>query len=78
MTIDISLVPLEEILSLRDLYRQEMNCQIVHDSLHERGFTESYLIRVNGRVAAYGALVRDASRLEGRHQGVLCPARPPG
>lgn len=59
MTIDISLVPLEEILTLRELYRQEMNCQIVHDSLQERGFTESYLIRINGRVAAYGALVRD-------------------
>jgi len=59
MTIDTSLVPLVEILALRDLYRQEMNCQIVHDSLHERGFTESYLIRVNGQVAGYGALVRD-------------------
>jgi GNAT superfamily N-acetyltransferase len=59
MTIDVSLVPLKEILALRDLYRQEMNCQIVHDSLHERGFTESYLIRVNGQVAGYGAVVRD-------------------
>jgi GNAT superfamily N-acetyltransferase len=59
MTIDTSLVPLNEILALRDLYRLEMNCQIVHDSLHERGFTESYLIRMNGQVAGYGALVRD-------------------
>ena len=59
MTIDTSLVALNEILVLRDLYRQEMNCQIVHDSLHERGFTESYLIRVNGQVAGYAALVRD-------------------
>jgi GNAT superfamily N-acetyltransferase len=59
MTIDTSLVPLNELLALRDLYRQEMNCQIVHDSLHERGFTESYLIRANGQVAGYGALVRD-------------------
>ena len=32
--IEISQVPLEAILNLRDLYRQEMNCQIVHDSLH--------------------------------------------
>ncbi|MFZ0959950.1 MAG: GNAT family N-acetyltransferase [Terriglobia bacterium] len=59
MTIEASLVTLGEILPLRDLYRQEMNCQIVHDSLHERGFTESSLIRVNGQVAGYGALVRD-------------------
>lgn len=59
MRIETSLVPLQEILALRDLYRQEMRCQIVHDSLHERGFTESYLIRVAGQVAGYGALVRD-------------------
>jgi GNAT superfamily N-acetyltransferase len=52
--IDVSPVPLEEILSLRDLYRQEMNCQIVHDSLPRRGFGDLYLIRVDGRVAGYG------------------------
>lgn len=56
MKIDVSLVLLEAILNLRDLYRQEMNCQIVHDSLHERGFTDSYLLRVNGQVAGYGCV----------------------
>lgn len=59
MTIDASLVPRDEILALRELYRQEMNCQIAHESLHERGFTESYLLRIDGKVAAYGALIRD-------------------
>jgi len=50
LKIEISRVPVEEILSLRDLYRQEMNCQIVHDSYHARGFTDSYLIRGDGRL----------------------------
>lgn len=54
MHIDCSLVPLEEILPLRDLYRQEMNCQIIHDSLPRRGFGDLYLLRADGRVAGYG------------------------
>ena len=54
MTIDVSPVAVEAILSLRDLYRKEMNCQIVHDSLHARGFTLMYLVRVDGQVAGYG------------------------
>src|SRR5690348_2702337 len=57
MRINVSLVPLAEIVALRDLYRKEMNCQIVHDSLHQRGFTDSYLIRVNDEVAGYGCVV---------------------
>ena len=36
MTITVTPVPLAEVLPLRELYRQEMNCQIVHDSLPER------------------------------------------
>jgi GNAT superfamily N-acetyltransferase len=50
-------VPLVAILGLRDLYRQEMNCQIVHDSLHERHFMDSYLIHVGGQVAGYGSVM---------------------
>jgi len=56
-SIDVSRVALEEILALRALYRAEMQCQIVHDSLHQRGFTEAYLIRVDGRVAGYGCVL---------------------
>ena len=54
MRIDVSLVPLEEILPLRELYRQEMNCQIVHDSLPARGFGNLFLLRLGGSVAGYG------------------------
>ena len=37
MSIDVTPVPLEEVLPLRELYRREMNCQIVHDSLPAQG-----------------------------------------
>ena len=56
-SVTISQVPLESILSLRELYRQEMNCQIVHDSLHARFFLDSYLIRASGQVAGYGSVM---------------------
>jgi GNAT superfamily N-acetyltransferase len=52
--IDVSPVPLEEVLPLRELYRREMSCQIVHDSLPGRGFGNLFLIRGDGRVAGYG------------------------
>jgi len=54
MTIDVAPVPLEEVLPLRELYRREMNCQIVHDSLPRRGFGDLFLISLAGRVAGYG------------------------
>lgn len=41
---------------MREHYRREMNCQIVHDSWHERGFTRSYLLRMNGETAGYGSI----------------------
>jgi GNAT superfamily N-acetyltransferase len=54
MRIEVAEVPLEEILPLRELYRHEMNCQIVHDSLPGRGFGKLFLLRIDGRVAGYG------------------------
>jgi GNAT superfamily N-acetyltransferase len=52
--IDVAPVSLEEVLPLRELYRREMNCQIIHDSLPGRGFGDLFLIRADGRVAGYG------------------------
>ena len=49
-------VPLASILPMREEYRREMACQIVHDSWHARGFTSSYLLRVDGRVVGYGSV----------------------
>jgi hypothetical protein len=54
MTIDVACVPLQEVQPLRQLYRREMGCQIVHDSLPGRGFGDLLLIRIDGRVAGYG------------------------
>jgi GNAT superfamily N-acetyltransferase len=54
MLIDVSLVAPEEVRALRDLHRQEMHCQIVLDSWHGRGWTDSYLFRIDGRVVGYG------------------------
>jgi GNAT superfamily N-acetyltransferase len=49
---------IEDIAAWRDLYRQEMNCQIVHDSLHTRkGWTQSYLFISGGAIAGYGSVV---------------------
>jgi GNAT superfamily N-acetyltransferase len=53
---EVTPVPLEAILSLRDEYRRLMNCQIVHDSWHRRGFTQSYLLTVDAETAGYGAV----------------------
>jgi GNAT superfamily N-acetyltransferase len=51
-------VSVEEISLWRDLYRQEMNCQIVHDSMHSRpGWTQPYLIETGGRIAGYGSIL---------------------
>jgi GNAT superfamily N-acetyltransferase len=47
----------DELLPLRARYREEMNCQIVHDSIHVRpGWTESYKLEVDGLCAGYGAV----------------------
>lgn len=41
---------------MRDLCRQELNCQIVHDSLLSRGLADPYLVQVDGRIAGYGTV----------------------
>ena len=49
-------VPLGDVLGMREEYRREMACQIVHDAWHARGFTCSYLLRADGRAVGYGAV----------------------
>jgi GNAT superfamily N-acetyltransferase len=56
MSTDVSPVPLDAIRALRDLYREEMSCQIVHDSLHERGLTDCYAVSCDDQIAGYGCL----------------------
>ncbi len=47
----------EEVLPLRRRHRQEMNCQIVLDSIHRReGWTLSYLLESDGITAGFGSV----------------------
>ena len=48
----------DAVLPLRSLFRQEMNCQIVHDSLHRRtGWTTTYALSVDDTLAGFGSIV---------------------
>lgn len=48
---------LHDIQFFRDMYRVEMNCQIVHDSIHERrGLTREYALALDGTMVGYGSI----------------------
>lgn len=50
-------VSLEDIAEMRVHYCAEMNCQVVHDSLHVReGWTKEFLLEVDGESAGYGSV----------------------
>jgi GNAT superfamily N-acetyltransferase len=50
-------VSLERVRLWRDIYRLEMSCQIVHDSIHGRpGWTQEYLLAVAGTPVGYGSV----------------------
>jgi len=50
-------VTLEFVRTLRESYRLEMNCQIIHDSIHGRaGWTREYALRSDGSVIGYGSV----------------------
>lgn len=47
----------EDVFPLRTRYREEMNCQIVHDSIHKReGWSVSYLLAFDGITAGFGSI----------------------
>lgn len=46
-----------DVLPWRDMYRLEMNCQIIHDSIHSRrGWTQEYLLFASGARVGYGSV----------------------
>ena len=48
---------LEDIVLWRDMYRLEMACQIVHDSIHERrGCTDEYMLSSAGTPVGYASV----------------------
>jgi len=57
MTPEVKLGSVEEILPMRELYREEMRCQITHDSIHRReGWALPYLLTLGETVVGYALL----------------------
>lgn len=56
MSISVAKVSLRKILPLRERCREEMNCQIVQDSWHERRFTTGYTHTLDGEIVGYGSV----------------------
>ncbi|MEO6526270.1 MAG: GNAT family N-acetyltransferase [Gemmatimonadaceae bacterium] len=47
----------EDIALWREMYRLEMGCQIIHDSIHTRqGWTREYLLSLEGVAVGYGSV----------------------
>jgi len=48
---------LRDVFPWRDLYRLEMGCQIIHDSIHSRtGWTQEYCLFVGNTTVGYGSV----------------------
>src|SRR5215813_146862 len=57
MAIVARIAQLIEIAPLRESYREEMKCQIIHDSIHERsGWTREYALGLDGTDVGYGSV----------------------
>ena len=55
-TVTATTASADDILPLRERYREEMNCQVVHDSIHRRrGWTATYALNVDGVTAGFGS-----------------------
>jgi GNAT superfamily N-acetyltransferase len=53
----ISPASAQDVLPLRVRFRAEANCQITHDSIHQRpGWTRSYLLQVGAAAAGFGSI----------------------
>jgi GNAT superfamily N-acetyltransferase len=49
-------VKLPEIQALRALFLQEINAQVRYDACHARGWSDSYLLSIDGAPVGYGAV----------------------
>ncbi|MGV3618863.1 MAG: GNAT family N-acetyltransferase [Fimbriimonas sp.] len=56
MKIEVGRTDYAAIEPLRGLYRQEANCQIIHDSWAARGLADLYALTVDGRVGGYACV----------------------
>lgn len=57
MAITVRASELREIELLREKYRKEMNCQIIHDSIHVRaGWSQEFALSNDGAMIGYGSV----------------------
>jgi len=56
MVSNVERVDLETILPLRALFLQEANRQIRYNACHERGWTDSYLLKIDDHAVGYGSI----------------------
>lgn len=56
MDIEVRRAEYRDVEAMRELYRQEQNCQIIHDSALSRGMADAYVMLVAGQVSGYGAV----------------------
>jgi GNAT superfamily N-acetyltransferase len=57
MELSVHLVALAEIVRWRDFYREEMHCQIIHDSIHSRpGWSLEYRLSLGANRVGYGSV----------------------
>src|SRR5262245_28167995 len=56
MPLEVVKVLSETILPLRDLYRHEMACQIIHDSWTGRGWNDCYLLKSSDDTLGYATV----------------------
>ena len=57
MQVQAKLSAAPDVLPFRERYREEMNCQIVHDSIHRRaGWTLTYLLESAGVAVGFGSV----------------------
>ena len=60
MAVHLKSCSASDALPLRVRYREEMNCQIVHDSIHLRsGWTETYLLDTGGPAVGFASVAID-------------------
>jgi GNAT superfamily N-acetyltransferase len=57
MELSVKPASLNDILPFRQSYRAEMNCQIIHDSLHTRkGWTDEFLFLIDAEALGYASI----------------------
>jgi GNAT superfamily N-acetyltransferase len=60
MPIQVTICDPNQISSLREQYREEMQCQIIHDSIHARpGWSVEYVLDMDGDAVGYGSVAID-------------------